>query len=88
MAANHTHMVGAVWVERAPSRPKVEALLVKKGAPPGPCEGGCAHRDRCAQGLACAALQLFVDTGRFSAYAPRQPSRDLYMRLYPEAAAV
>jgi hypothetical protein len=40
----------------------------------GPCEG-CSHRDRCAQGSACRALELFVNTGRISEVAPRQPNR-------------
>ena len=58
-----------------------------KGREVGPCEG-CSHADRCREGLACRSLELFVNTGRFSAVAPRQPSRALYLRLYPEAAAV
>jgi hypothetical protein len=53
----------------------------------GPCDG-CRHADRCSDGLACVALELFANTGRFSASAPRQPSRDIFKRLYPEAAAV
>jgi hypothetical protein len=71
-------------IERTTTRPQAEALLVKKGAPPGPC-AGCRHADRCREGLACEALRLFVQTGRVSAYAPRQPRRDLFLRLYPAA---
>jgi hypothetical protein len=44
--------------------------------------------DRCRAGLACAALELFVQSGRFSAVAPRQPSRQIFERIYPEVAAV
>ncbi len=58
----------------------------KPAAPSDPC-AGCRHAERCAQGLACRALELFVNVGRVSEFAPRQPSRDLYLRLYPEAAA-
>jgi hypothetical protein len=43
---------------------------------------GCLHAERCAQGLACAALQLFVSTGRISAAAPRQPSRQIFEKLF------
>jgi hypothetical protein len=47
----------------------------------GPCDG-CRHADRCHEGLACRALELWVQTGRLSAYAPRQPDRRIYERLY------
>src|SRR5260370_28602381 len=33
-----------------------------KGREVGPCEN-CPHRERCSSGLACASLQLFVQTG-------------------------
>jgi hypothetical protein len=46
-----------------------------------------AKAERCRAGLACAALGLFVNTGRFSTVAPRMPSRDVYLRLYLEQAA-
>jgi hypothetical protein len=46
-----------------------------------PCEG-CVNAERCRQGLACAALSLFVSTGRISGVASRQPNRKIYERLY------
>lgn len=48
-----------------------------------PCEDGCRHRDRCrAEGLACASLELFTNAGRFSAFAPRQPTAAIYQRIH------
>lgn len=48
-----------------------------------PCDDGCRHRDRCkAEGLACASLELFVNAGRFSAFAPRQPTATIYDRIH------
>jgi hypothetical protein len=47
----------------------------------GPCKG-CEHAARCRTGLACAALNLYVMSGRVSAVAPRQPDRRIYERLY------
>ncbi len=46
-----------------------------------PCDG-CRHAERCKTGLACAALSLWVATGRISAVAPRQPNREIYRRLF------
>jgi hypothetical protein len=46
-----------------------------------PCDG-CFHNERCKQGLACAALSLFVKTGRISPIAPRDPRRATYLRLF------
>jgi hypothetical protein len=47
-----------------------------------PCEG-CRHHDRCkAQSLACASLELFENAGRFSAYAPRQPTAAIFQRIH------
>jgi hypothetical protein len=34
-----------------------------------PCDD-CPKAERCRAGLACAALSLFINTGRFSAVAP------------------
>lgn len=51
-----------------------------------PCDG-CTQADRCRAGLACSALSLFISTGRISTAAPRQPNREVYLRLYPEGAA-
>jgi hypothetical protein len=59
-----------------------DASLAAGDSARGPC-AGCPHLERCRQGLACTAMQLFVDTGRFSALAPRQPRRDIFERLYP-----
>lgn len=52
-----------------------------------PCDE-CEHRARCAQGFACSALQLFIESGRISDAAPRQPSAAIYARIYgkPEPA--
>lgn len=47
----------------------------------GPC-AGCRHVDQCREGLACRSLELFVEVGRFSEYAPRQPSRAIYKKLF------
>jgi hypothetical protein len=52
-----------------------------RGRAVGPCEG-CHQRERCRVGLACVSLALFVETGRFSAVAPRQPSAAIYRRLF------
>jgi len=52
-----------------------------KGREVGPCEN-CYHRERCRTGLACTRLQPFVNTVRFRAAAPRQPSRDLFEKLF------
>jgi hypothetical protein len=52
-----------------------------KGREVGPCEN-CHNRERCSAGFACVSLELFVNTGRFSAAAPRQPCRDIFERLY------
>jgi hypothetical protein len=43
---------------------------------------GCCHADRCREGLACRALGVFVNTGRVSAAAPRQPSRAIFEKLF------
>jgi len=53
-----------------------------------PCQD-CEHSARCAAGLACAALQLFIKTGRISA-APRQPTAKVYALIYgaPQPQAV
>jgi hypothetical protein len=78
MSANHTQMTDELGAS---------LLRQKAQKTAGPCEG-CPHADRCREGLACRALELFINVGRFSAYAPRQPSRPIYQKLYPEAAAV
>lgn len=53
---------------------------------PSPCLG-CRHEARCkAQELACRALELHVNTGRFSAVAPRQPSAAIFARVFAEEA--
>lgn len=46
-----------------------------------PCDP-CQHSARCASGLACSALQLFINSGRISAAAPRQPTAAIYARIY------
>ena len=46
-----------------------------------PCDP-CQHSTRCAQGLACTALLLFIESGRISDVAPRQPSAAIYARIY------
>jgi hypothetical protein len=47
-----------------------------------PCDG-CPHVQRCAEGLACRAMALFVTTGRVSqSMVPRQPSREIFRELY------
>jgi hypothetical protein len=74
MAANHTCMTGAVAIQASLRR---EA----NGRQVGPCEH-CHQRERCSVGLACVSLELFVNTGRFSAAAPRQPRRDIFERLF------
>jgi hypothetical protein len=52
-------------------------------APASPCNESCRHFARCAaQGLACAALDLFETTGRFSQFAPRQPTAAIYERIH------
>jgi hypothetical protein len=39
--------------------------------------------DRCAgQQLACVSLEVFENQRRHSAAAPRQPSREVWLRLY------
>jgi hypothetical protein len=54
----------------------------RQAAAAGPCEG-CRHACRCkVELLACAALSLYISTGRVSAVAPRQPDRQTYRRLY------
>jgi hypothetical protein len=79
-------------IEHTTTRPIAETLgaspaKLKAAKVAGPCEG-CRHADRCRERLACRALELFVNSGRASEFAPRQPSRAIYQRLYPEAAAV
>jgi hypothetical protein len=47
-----------------------------------PCEG-CRHHDRCkAQSLACVALELYESSGRFSQFAPRQPTAAIFERIH------
>jgi hypothetical protein len=54
-----------------------------------PCNESCRHFARCqAEGLGCAALELFENTGRLSAYAPRQPTAAIYQTIHaPRPAA-
>jgi hypothetical protein len=52
----------------------------------GPCQD-CRHADRCAQGLACVALQIFVNTGKFSAVAPAQAAESQNLRKLVRPAA-
>jgi hypothetical protein len=67
-------------IAAAEHKRKVAGLAEALGGP-SPCEG-CPHAVRCRDGLACAALQLFVQTGRISEIAPRQPTRQIYERLF------
>lgn len=51
-----------------------------------PCEG-CRHRTRCkSEHMACRSLELCNNTGRLSPYAPRQPSREIWDRMFGDAA--
>lgn len=47
----------------------------------GPCSG-CRRAEECKHGRACTALELWVNTGRYSEVAPRQPSREIYAKLF------
>jgi len=47
-----------------------------------PCDG-CHHAQRCAAGLACGAMALFLSTGRIStSLQPRQPSAAIFRELF------
>jgi hypothetical protein len=60
------------------------AGLVQTLVAPCPCDG-CANAPRCAAGgLACEALRLYVNTGRCSLVAPRQPSAAMHTTIYRE----
>ena len=56
---------------------------------PAPCDG-CVHSQTCAQqGLACAAVSQWVDSGKLPALelvGPRDPTRARWERLYPTRA--
>jgi hypothetical protein len=65
-----------------PFKRRSAAPVIERSA--SPC-ADCVKSDRCAgQQLACAALEIFENQRRFSAAAPRQPSREIYQRLYGE----
>jgi hypothetical protein len=85
---NHGHMIAQQASRRRPIAETLfeSATAKQKAAQVGPCDG-CRHVEICSRGLACAAMALWVGTGRNSA-APKQPSRAIYERLYPEVAAV
>lgn len=52
-----------------------------------PCQD-CEHSARCAQGLACSVLLLFIQTGKISASVPREPCAKVYAQIYkPQPAA-
>ena len=68
---------GTTPPENERGRGMIEPTVVEEH----PCDP-CQHSARCAAGLACAALQLFINTGRVSAVAPRQPSAAIYARIY------
>ena len=66
---------------KAPDEMALE-LVPTAPAPISPCDDGCRHRDRCrTESLACVSLELFETAGRFSPYAPRQPSSAIYQRI-------
>jgi hypothetical protein len=46
-----------------------------------PCDD-CPHVRRCAAGLACESMKLFIYGGRISATAPRQPSAAIFRELF------
>jgi hypothetical protein len=71
-SANHTHVTDELGAS---------LLRQKAQKAAGPCEG-CRHADRCREGLACRASELWVQTGRYSAVAPRQPSAEIYERIH------
>ena len=51
---------------------------------PSPCLN-CPKADRCrGQELACVALEIFENSGGRLSAAPRQPSRDIWLRLHDE----
>jgi hypothetical protein len=50
-----------------------------------PCDD-CRHLKRCcSEPIACESAALFLTTGRFSALAPRQPSREIFERIHAPA---
>jgi hypothetical protein len=79
--------VGSYQRQSAPAEQSIadafrqEMARQEAGTKIGPCEG-CPKADECRHGLACIALELFVNKGRYSAVAPRQPSREIYARLF------
>ena len=64
---------------------EIRAAKVAGRAPsPSPCDG-CRRSAVCGpEQLACAAFELHATTGRFSQYAPRQASRERWLRLFGE----
>jgi hypothetical protein len=50
---------------------------------PGPCPA-CTHWERCRAGQACEAFALFVKAGGTQRWrlAPRQPSRQIFVRVF------
>jgi hypothetical protein len=82
MPANYD---GGPYQRQARTADAIRASLDRevKGREVGPCED-CQQRARCSAGLACVSLKLFVNTGRFSAAALRQPNRRIWERIYGE----
>ena len=74
----------------SPARPPMLREPARQDRTSGPAIGfieqhvcdGCPHAPRCAQGLACAAMAVFVARGTISKVAPRQPSAAIYARLF------
>jgi hypothetical protein len=80
---------GAAATSHGPNRRRYhpEAEARPEPIPAGPCNDGCRHADRCrTDRVSCQAQSLFVLTGRASASAPRQPTREMHLRLFPEDA--
>jgi hypothetical protein len=71
---------GAILSGRGGSHGRESVAGTTHGGPH-PCDS-CHNAARCREGLACAALQLFVATGRINAVAPRQPNAHIFARLF------
>jgi hypothetical protein len=51
-----------------------------------PCDQ-CRHLERCCrEPIACESAALFLSTGRYSAVAPRQPTRAIFERIHSPPA--
>jgi hypothetical protein len=77
---------------RRPVRDLEPRPFKRRGAPslappsPSPCPG-CRHLARCeAERLACQARAIFENQDRYSAVAPRQPTREAWDALYGDDA--